>query len=269
MKKLQLLALALIIMVPALESCKKLVTAKKLDGTWKVTSGTMKQTYKHTYKDGEWYEAITDLTFDGTKFTGTENYKNSDGDTDKNNVTYNQTIEYTFSKDNGTYKSTEVGDRVDTTHGIEVFKDSSGIWVPKGYVDRVEKTTETVTTDGTFQITGGTGETDKNSQFVLQPTDISTKEDVAYSYVEAGKTTAFATSGFHYWNWNTGDYETFETSDTHTVTETGMTSEAEVLVVTENKKGVMTISMTEMWKTTEDGDIEDYSSEAEFEFTEQ
>lgn len=160
--------IALTICCLILSSCHKTVTPRKLDGEWTQTNSVETETNEfNSANSSNFQQTIT--TNDGTTTSITYNSSASE--------TYLSNKIYTFDKKKGTYTEVE--------KTIKVFTDSKTIYTEtNGYVgDYVQEDTQTTTKTrtGTFTITGGTGDIEKNTQVVLSKKSVN--ELIEHSYV--------------------------------------------------------------------------------------
>lgn len=222
----------LLLSVVALTSCHKTVTKRKLDGEWTLTSGTSTSSYTNT---------------SGTTSTSTTTYT----DTKKTYVSGSTTTvsdftkSYKFDKKAGTYTITTVST---TTSSSVVPYYSDGSYFPDGTMDKKDVKVSTVTENGTFTITGGTGDIEKNTQIVLLATGSTTNETHTYSYFEPGTSTSANTTGRYTTAMSTTP---FSTSSTGTSTTTEKNSFGDVITVKSLKKGEMEIEMNNTYTETE------------------
>ena len=163
---------ALVLGVFALTSCKT-VSPRKLDGDWTVTSGSGSMTYT---EDG----VTSSLTksYNGTAMTTTYN-----GEVDINDMT----ISYTFDKKAGTYTRTEtatntISQEVNYFTYTPASNGNPGQYNGNNYYDRKDVEVSTTVEKGTFTITGGTGDIEKNTQIVFLPTSSSEASTHTFSY---------------------------------------------------------------------------------------
>lgn len=221
----------LLLGVFALTSCKKTVTPRKLDGEWTVTSGSGSSNSTSL--------GSRTTTFDGAKETTIS------GGT---STVQAKTISYSFDKKAGTYSNITVKTDTDTDETITFayYSKSGTEYTEEGDFIMTTVSVSTTTEDGTFTITGGTGDIEKNTQIVLAPTSTVINSVETYSYKD-DFTSASISASTHYTrsgNSFTGYiYTVLPTNATVTTTDTGVTYYPTVLTVTSLKKGVMEVEM--------------------------
>lgn len=212
-----------------LVSCNKTVTPRKLDGEWTVTagSGTSSNTYNNTLQ-------TSTFTYDGKNITSTNGAQVSIAPL---------TISYTFDKENGTYKKVTTQTTTDTNLGLTYYtKTSSGTYINAGNIDQKDIEVSTTTEEGTFTITGGTGEIEKNTQIVFLPTSTTSNSTHTYTYFN-GSVAVTDLSSKYINDYSAGSYSytLIPSSKVSTSTDTGVTTTGEVLTVTSLKSGVMEV----------------------------
>lgn len=216
MKK-QIFKISCIALVTALTlvSCSKKVTSRKLDGEWTVS--------KIEGADVEVDSGVsltTTYSYNGTTLTEVDYLGNKS--------TEDFTVNYSFDKKNGTYKETTVNIDYDTSTISYYTSDGFGGYDYVGELERVTKLTTTEITEGTFTITGGTGEIKANSQIVLSNTKSTSKYDYNYQYFDGiTKFTSF-TGNYVFSSFN---YSPMTSSASETDSYTTVTSDATVLNV--------------------------------------
>jgi len=244
-----------------LTSCNKTVTPRKLDGEWTVTSAT--GSYSQS-ENGNKYSSAT-ATFNGTTMTYI-----SDGDSGSEDMT----ITYSFDKKAGTYTkvttSTSTGKSIINYYTqIQPYQNQPS--VSYNFVGKLDRKSVSVSTDsekGTFTITGGTGDIEKNTVIVLTPTSITKNGTVSYSYFIEGTSTQFTHLSDKYTNYNSSSYEVLPSSKTTNETDTfKSSSKAEILKVESLKKGVMIIDMNDEETNVEGADTRSYSSKMKYTLT--
>ena len=249
-------------------SCKKIVTSKKLDGAWTVTSG--EQTSTSSYTTGSVTTTYTSTsTFDGSEMTTS---------TTSGNVTTTTSsdlaIEYTFDKKTGEYTSvTNTNDpEYDYDSYIQVYDDAAGSFTNYEYVDRNTARESVTTSEGFFTITGNAGEEiEKNSQVTFQERSEEETYTDTYTYTISGTSTTANVSGKYYYDYNVGTYVPFTSSNSGTSTNTGEDSYAMVWNVVELKGGEMSVEYTDESEYTNSGssNSSSYKTEVSWTLTEQ
>ncbi|MBA3899381.1 MAG: hypothetical protein H0X62_04085 [Bacteroidetes bacterium] len=164
------------LIIGGLSSCKKTVTAKKLDGTWEATSGVT----TITYENGDLEPLIVTHDFDGNTVSISNNKSENAPEIQKKNITY------TFDSKSGTY----------SLRTFKEFSHSNGIITPyyikqnNSFVEAGNYTRKVTTAfieeeSGTFSITGGTGEIEKYSQIVFSPSKETSDDLKTYVYYDS------------------------------------------------------------------------------------
>lgn len=231
---------ALLLCSVMLVSCHRTVTRKKLDGKWKLTS--LNTTYT---SDG--YTSTT--TGDGTTVTHTSNGEISTSTLKSN---------FTFDKKAGTFEMVQVTNE-SQTQTVTVYTKSGNSYYPAGYYEQTDVQDETNTEKGTYTITGGTGEIEKNSQIVLITTSSSSVTNHTYSYVDAFDDAVTDFSDKYIQVYTNGDftYVAMASTGTTTNTTTGTNLDQMVWTATGLKKGVLDIEYTN--NETSGSDVSTYS----------
>ncbi|MBI1836104.1 MAG: hypothetical protein HYR91_02440 [Flavobacteriia bacterium] len=238
----------LLLSVVGLTSCHKTVTKRKLDGEWTLTSGTSSSSY----------------TNNGITTTSSSTYTETEKTTVTGSATtisdYSRTFK--FDKKAGTYTLTTV---TTSTSSNEVPYYLQGSYFPDGTMDKKDVKVSTYTENGTFTITGGTGEIEKNSQIVMLATGSTNNESHTYTYFEPGTSTPANTSGRYTTAMSTTP---FSTSSTATSTTTEANSYGSVITVKSLKKGKMEIEMTDTYTETSGSSTTSSTSTNSFTLTE-
>lgn len=230
--------LAVAILVPSLQSCKKTVTPKKLDGEWNVTSGSTTSTY--TSSTGT--TTTTASTFDGAKETIT-----TTPCVGCSPVINDKTVSFTFDKKAGTYTMVTVATENDVEEDRNYYTKNATTPVTynnDGKFDRKIKAVSTTTEQGTYTVTGGTGEIEKNSQIVLSETSTVSNTDYTYTYFEAGTSTALVITDKYEQESSSGGsvYKLLVATKNELTTHTGKTFQNITMNVESLKKGVMEVN---------------------------
>lgn len=258
MKRTVILSMAVLFSAAILQSCGKTVSAKKLDGEWDVTEGTIKTASSYTIDD-ETYSSSSTSTFDGTTL------KTTVPDEDGGSVTISSpmTISLTFDKKTGEY--TKVTKMTDSEYEVVYYqayyeKDSGGNYVFSGYYERTTSRVSTETEEGLFTISGDAGDDiEKNSQVVFQMSSSESQYSDTYEYHVSFSDTELDAEGKY--RMEGISYVELETSDSGTETTTGSSSTSEVWNVVELKKGEMQIEYSDVSSTTDEDGTESYSAE--------
>lgn len=241
-----LTSLALIAIIGAsMPSCKK-VSPRKLDGKWKVTKATTTSS-----NEGSFSRIVTNITFDGTKETGTEVTTYTNGG-NPDNVVIDRQVSFTweFSKDDDTFVLTSTSSGIETDLDVSGFyyKDATGAYLPYSFIGQLDSKksyTETEINKGVFSITGGAGDVDKNSQIVMKYNERNTTRTATIKYYNGSTevTTPLYTAQFLNGNFV---YNAAPTTENSTSSTTGERSSAVIVNVDELKGGVMDISYKEV-----------------------
>ena len=200
-----------------LASCSKKVTSRKLDGEWIVSKieGT-------DVEVDSGVSLTTTYSYNGTTLTEVDYLGNKS--------TEDFTINFSFDKKNGTYKETFVITDYDTSTISYYTADGFGGYNYAGDLERVTITTTNEITEGTFTVTGGTGEIKANSQIVLSETKSTTTSDYNYQYFD-GITKFTSFSGNYLISSLTFNYSPMTSSASETDSYTTVSSYANVLNV--------------------------------------
>ncbi len=218
---------ALLLCSAVLVSCHKTVTRKKLDGKWKMTSATITSTNNST---------STTTTSDGTTMTTNDN-----GDISTSTSTTN----YTFDKKEGTFETIQVSNETQTNTVMYYTKTGSSYSLAGGY-EQTDVRDITDTEKGTYTITGGTGEIEKNSQIVLITTSNSNVINHKYSYTDIydDAVTDFSGKYLQVYVNGTATYVAMAATGTTTNSTTGTNLDQMVWTATSLKKGKLDIEYT-------------------------
>lgn len=244
LKKISLGALALAFVVPTMQSCTKLATNRKLDGSWTLSSATMDGSSSNTTTFAgttTTSNGTSTTSFDGTTATQTTSWT-SGGVTTTNTTSWPMSMTIAFDKKEGTYTSTTTTTTTDTARTDYYMNDASAGYVYEGTADAVWTTTATTTETGVFQFSGGNADIDKNSLIVFTPTHVANTDASTIEYY-IGSTALTASSW--YTEDDDGDWVTLPIADSSTEDQTLTSSEGEIWTVTENKGGTMKVSVTE------------------------
>lgn len=256
MKTLKLSALLIVAAVAmgSVSSCKKLVTPKKLDGTWTLSSGEMDSENTTTYKPtGTTTTTSMSQTIDGSTVTTVTTYMGTSTTT-----TSTMTQEYTFDKSTNEYTSTsvETDDEYSAYNNYVYQKDASGNY--NGiYVYQVIAREATTEASGLYTITGDAGEEiEKNSQIVFQQDmEESTYTNTYTYYTDETMATTLAANTLYTYDYNTSTYVLVTATETGTTTSNGMSMYNLVWTISDLSKDEMTVEYTE------DSDYDDSNSD--------
>ena len=255
-----------------MESCKKTATPKKLDGKWKATKGTSTRTSTQkltwlgcTPNDCSSTSTTTE-TFDGATWTGTMTSSSTDGNgivTPNPDVPIDdkETMSLSFDKKNGTFEQSFVGTNTyKNPYWSNVYDDTTAAPLYNGgALDRKDVTSSTGTMKGDFQVTGGLGDTDKKSQFILFGTSWTDNWTSTYSYFLTGTDSSVNVTNLYVQDWP--NYIKVPTSESGTDGSIGESSDGDVWTVTENKKGTMTMNQTESSTNSDGSNTSSYTEE--------
>jgi hypothetical protein len=264
-------ALALIVAAgAALTSCKKIVSGKKLDGAWSVTSGTISNEYKT-----DDYTSKSTSTFDGSEMetTTTTSYTGYPTTTVINSSEI--TIDYTFDKKTGEYTMTTVStSEYEDGYGSYYEYDANTYsYIYTGNYERTNNGTSTETEEGLFTITGNAGDDiEANSQVVFQRRSGSETYTATYTYKDDFTNAAVNTATFYEYVYvpatDTLEYKKLQTSAQGSRSFTGAESDSPVWTVTELKKGEMMVESIDMTDYSDNDDSDnDYTSESTINWT--
>jgi hypothetical protein len=227
---------ALVLGVFASTSCKT-VSPRKLDGNWTVTSGS--GSFTHT-ENGDTYSYTQ--SYNGSAMTYSFN-----GDVEIDDMT----ISYTFDKKAGTYTRTETGKNTTSEQFNYYIKTPAYNGFPatydgNNYYDRKDVSEYTEIEKGTFTITGGTGDIEKNSQIVFLPTSTSKETKHTFSYFDQNNDIVNDLSNSWkpiYNNGNQTTYELLPTKSTNLKSDDGKSISGTIMTVTSLKKGIMEVTL--------------------------
>lgn len=226
MKKqiLKISGIALVAVI-ALTSCSKKVSSRKLDGDWKVTSG-----------EGTMSTPFSSLQISSTySFNGSVETVTTGSTSSSSNVS----MSYSFDKKNGTYTKTTISTQVDTNTAVYYSASTTSNYnTYEGELNAITTTTSTQVENGTYTITGGTGDIKSNSQIVFVETSNTNTTNLSIAYYDG--VTAFNVS--NYYAQSTGTTK-LVTSSTATSSGTKDSSDGTVVNVESIKKGEMTIKI--------------------------
>jgi len=182
MKNIIKSVLAVAVLGLAVTSCKKGdITSKRLDGTWKLSSGTTKRVSTNTNASGVATTTTSDNVYDGT----TRKVTTTQGSAAAVVSTTPYTEEYTFDKSNDTYTLKTTYTSTYTYTGY-YYTTATCDWNSAGDYDVTETTTTNQTTSGSFTILGSTGDIEKNSRLMLEFTKSDETETTKYTYKNNG-----------------------------------------------------------------------------------
>ncbi|MEZ4720948.1 MAG: hypothetical protein R2813_03620 [Flavobacteriales bacterium] len=239
-----------------LASCSKgVVSTKKLDGEWEVTSGTITTT--STYDDGSSVTTVEE--FDGTKSKVTTTYKDANGTTSMSTEN-DMSISFTFDKKTGDYTMSRVSTIFDESYAGSYYTVEGGDEDNAQYggsMVAAKKRKGTYSESGLYTLTGDAGdEIEPNSQIVFQPAHTSEDfvTEISYMDEESGAALDPSTTYTQEYN-NSGNYDYSKVQTSEDGTESSVKDGVTWLWnVVELKKGEMEVEYTNSNSfTDEDG----------------
>jgi hypothetical protein len=250
---------ALLLSAFALTSCHKTVTPRKLDGEWTVTAAS--GTEKNTNSDINGDNSSTIYSFNGSTMTMTSTNIYPGIPTVTETTTVPMTISYSFDKKAGTYTITTVSTNTyNDQPNYYKLNPLTSDYDQAGVLDSKVVYVYTSIEKGTFTISGGTGDIEKNTQIVLLKTSENTQSTSTYSYYEKGTSKPASLTGKY-----TQSGDALPTSETENDNHDFKSSTGDVLTVTSLKKGVMEVTTIDSDNYTS-GAYSDLESN-EFKFT--
>ena len=246
-------------------SCNKTVTPRKLDGDWKVTSGSGTYSYEDDNQETE-----TTSTYNGTVMTTTGETDLTGYGTFDIDQEINVTLDYSFNRETGEYTVTEVSSSTeeDAFTGGSYYEFDANLqeYVFAGTYIRTVERTSTSTETGYFTVTGDAGEDiEANSQIVFQMTSGTNDLTEVYSYKDTTDNSQLSLSTTYVQEYNpiTGAfvYSKIEDEDSGSTSTSGSYDYSQIWTVTELSGGEMMVEWTseENFVDTEDSD-NNYSS---------
>lgn len=236
MNKLIIAALALGV---ALTSCNKgTISSKRLDGTWKLASGTGTSKTDASQTNGGTttsYTTTSSQTWNGSTLV-TVTTSNIPGSL-TTTTTGAFTSEWTFTKDDDKFTSKS---KMDYTYEFDgSYYASSDCSFSSLYADGIRKTTVTTdaTATGLFTVLGATGEIEKNSRILTETTSETSTTSTTYAYFNG--TTAIPTP---YMYSTSGCVLAGTSAPTTTNTNTDVSDAGTIVTVSESTKSEMTIT---------------------------
>ncbi len=223
-------------------SCHKTVTPRKLDGDWTLTSST--NTSISTYTSG----TVSTTT---TVNDGSNTVETSDGDT----LSYASSSTFSFDKKAGTFVQV-VNESRPTTTTVTYYNKIGSDYYPVGTYTQKDNPSAVSTEYGTFTITGGTGDIEKNTQIALITNSYTGVITHNYTYFDGSvQVTDFSNKYIETYNSN-NQYEAMKSTVTRNGSSTGVNIDFTVLTVTELKKGVMDLK----WERNDSDGSTSYSN---------
>lgn len=246
LKKINLTLSTAIICLVAV-SCSKTTTPGKLDGEWKAISGIEKGTYVSEDPE-ETYTSTVDLTFDGTKFTGTIKDE-FNGSTNTETVDYPFTFTIKFNKDDNTFESTSITSYEQEYGYIFAYNsdDESDIY---GVFNEVRNINSTEVKTGVFYLAGGNGDYEKNSILQLDNQTITNTSVYTSKYYDFDTNQEVNLSGKYTYN-NNGDLVLIPTGTQTLIDSEKNKNDFTYLFIKDFKKKEATISNSYLSNLTE------------------
>lgn len=228
------LIIATLVSAVALTSCNKgTISSKRLDGTWKLTSGTVTDVSKRSDLNGVLLLTTTKVNnYNGTTNTNTTTYSSSS--IPSTSSTDNYTAQYTFSKSDDSYTLVEVGTET-STYSDYLFSDSGCNNYISGGQTKATSTTEN-TMKGSYTILGSTGDIEKNTRMLLEVTSLSYKTTTTYSYLSG--TTALTSVYI-----SDNGCKAAPTSETSNTTDPVVSDLGYIVTVSESSSSEMTVAI--------------------------
>ncbi len=229
-------------------SCNKTVTPRKLDGDWKVTSGS--ETY--SYEDDN-QETETTSTYNGTVMTTTGETDITGGGTFDIDQETNVTYDYLFNRETGEYTMTSVSSSTeeDAFTGGSYYEFDANLqdYVYAGTYIRTVERTSTSTETGYFTVTGDAGEDiEANSQIVFQMTSGTNDFTEVYSYKDTTDNSQLSLSTTYVQEYNpntqTFFYTKIDDEDSGSTSTSGSSDYSQIWTVTELSGGEMMVEWT-------------------------
>lgn len=246
-------------------SCNKTVTPRKLDGDWKVISGSGTYSYEDDNQETE-----TTSTYNGTVMTTTGETDITGGGTFDIDQETNVTYDYSFNRETGAYTMTSVSSSTeeDAFTGGSYYEFDANLqdYIYAGTYIRTVERTSTSTETGYFTVTGDAGEDiEANSQIVFQMTSVSEDFTEVYSYKDTTDNSQLSLSTTYVQEYNpntqTFFYTKIDDEDSGSTSTSGSSDYSQIWTVTELSGGEMMVEWTseENFVDTEDSD-NNYSS---------
>lgn len=246
-------------------SCNKTVTPRKLDGDWKVISGSGTYSYEDDNQETE-----TTSTYNGTVMTTTGETDITGGGTFDIDQETNVTYDYSFNRETGEYTMTSVSSSTeeDAFTGGSYYEFDANLqdYIYAGTYIRTVERTSTSTETGYFTVTGDAGEDiEANSQIVFQMTSGTNDLTEVYSYKDTTDNSQLSLSTTYVQEYNpntqTFFYTKIDDEDSGSTSTSGSSDYSQIWTVTELSGGEMMVEWTseENFVDTEDSD-NNYSS---------
>jgi len=254
------LIIATLVSAVALTSCNKgTISSKRLDGTWKLTSGKVTDVSKRSDLNGVLLLTTTTVNnYNGT--TNAYTTTSSSSSIPASSGTDNYTAQYTFSKSDDTYTKVEVGTET-STYSDYLFSDSGCNNYISGGQTKATTTTE-ATTKGTYTILGSTGDIEKNTRMLLEITSESDKTTTTYSYLSG---TTVLTSVYV----SDNGCKAAPTTETASTTDPVVADMGSIVTVSESSSSEMTVAIKTSRISTGTNSKTTYTSDGTMVYTKQ
>jgi len=179
--------IAAIVVATAFTACKKTISSKRLDGTWKLTSGTGTSKTDASQTNGSTttsYTTNSTLTMDGAKLT-TVTTSNIAGST-TTTTTGVFTSEFTFTKSDDKFVSRTKSDWSNDNNWTDYYAseaDCNTFTEDDAIFQRTTYSTD-ATSNGLFTVLGSTGEIEKNSRILTETNSSSSTTTTVIAYMK-------------------------------------------------------------------------------------
>jgi len=259
------LIIAALVLGTAFTACNKgTISSKRLDGTWKLTSGTGTVKVEDSQTNGGTttsYTSNSTQTWNGSTLVTvtTSNVPGSATTT----TTGTFTSEWTFTKSDGKFTSKTKSENTYDWDGS--YYSASDCNFSSMYTDGSRKVTNTtdVSASGLFTVLGSTGDIEKNTRILTETTSETTISSTAYTYFNG--TTAITTPVYTY---TSGGCTLAPTSmPSTTTTNNDVSTSGSVMTISESTKSEMTITSKNVSTDYDGTDKTVYTSENSLKFT--
>ena len=257
------LIIAALVLGTAFTACNKgTISSKRLDGTWKLTTGTGTVTRVESVTNGGSTTSSTTTskqTWNGSTLVSvtTSNIPGSLTTT----TTGTFTSEWTFTKSDGKFTSKTKSENTYDWDGF-YYSDNN---CTNDYINGSRKVTNTtdVSASGLFTVLGSTGDIEKNTRILTETTSETTISSTAYAYFDGA--TAITTPVYTY---TSGGCTLAPTSmPSTTTTNNDVSTSGSVMTISESTKSEMTITSKNVSTDYDGTDKTVYTSENSLKFT--
>lgn len=254
----------------ALASCSKkdAASVKELDGEWKLTEGSAKETIKSYNSTTNSLSSTStyDVKYDGTKASGTYTYTPVVGTSSSSIVDDKITISIKFDKKNGTYEKTTVITEKNTEKDESFYTSSDITKYDEIDVDIVEDITITTVETGDYSLNQKAGETKKGTKLSMSATKTTETEDIKRTFYNEGTTTVY-TGNLYTNNYGSSNRKIYSASSTELTTYDHKTynSASVWFIVESTKDNLIVTGNSSTSKETKEGAIVTYKSDSESE----